>query len=172
MGRAKSLVHRENISRARKLMFREHPEKLEQLRENGLKVTSILVANNKRRALPVGVASRNSLLKSYQLDAATRNLTWTLTGEEFDVLVKGICSYCGIAPQQIHRAGIQINGVFCYNGIDRRDSSQGYVKENCVSCCKRCNWWKSDMTAQDFLAHVRKIASHNHQHALAVGGTK
>ncbi len=43
------------------------------------------------------------------------------------------------------------------NGVDRVDSSRGYVKDNVVSCCKHCNLAKRDRTAEDFIKHCRKV---------------
>ncbi len=43
------------------------------------------------------------------------------------------------------------------NGIDRIDSSLGYIVSNCVSCCKRCNYMKNSLSLEAFIAHVNKI---------------
>jgi len=40
--------------------------------------------------------------------------------------------------------------IYIYNGIDRVDNSLGYVKENCKSCCFRCNKIKRDMSLEEF----------------------
>lgn len=45
------------------------------------------------------------------------------------------------------------------NGIDRYDSAQGYVSGNVVPCCWPCNRAKGSSITEEFLAHVRKIAS-------------
>ena len=44
-------------------------------------------------------------------------------------------------------------------GIDRIDSSIGYVVENCVPCCTLCNRMKSNLSGREFIAHVDRIAS-------------
>ncbi len=55
------------------------------------------------------------------------------------------CHYCGLPP----------------TGLDRIDSSQGYLVENVVPCCYRCNLMKSDLTQADFIAHVRRIIANS-----------
>jgi hypothetical protein len=42
------------------------------------------------------------------------------------------------------------NGSFTYSGIDRIDSSIGYIEGNVVSCCSKCNTAKSDMPFDEF----------------------
>ena len=36
------------------------------------------------------------------------------------------------------------------NGIDRVDNSKGYILENCVPCCKHCNYVKGNLSINDF----------------------
>lgn len=44
-----------------------------------------------------------------------------------------------------------------YN-LDRKDSSIGYIKYNLVTCCKRCNWLKSDkFSYKEFLEIVKLL---------------
>ncbi|AGE49787.1 hypothetical protein PBCVCan184_324R [Paramecium bursaria Chlorella virus Can18-4] len=48
------------------------------------------------------------------------------------------------------------------NGIDRMDSSVGYVFENCVSCCQMCNFMKGKIDPLTFVercAHISYINS-------------
>jgi hypothetical protein len=46
-------------------------------------------------------------------------------------------------------------------GVDRVDSSVGYVEGNCVACCKRCNIAKASMPADEFLAWVTRVFMHS-----------
>jgi hypothetical protein len=48
-------------------------------------------------------------------------------------------------------------GYYLYNGIDRVDNTLGYSKENCVSCCKICNYMKQVLTLEEFYSHIRRI---------------
>lgn len=58
-----------------------------------------------------------------------------LTKEQFQELSNQECHYCGKEGP---------------NGIDRIDNSVGYTFENCVPCCKHCNYVKGDLSLADF----------------------
>ena len=45
------------------------------------------------------------------------------------------------------------NGKFIYNGLDRVDNNLPHTLENCVTCCKHCNYAKRDMSQQKFLEY-------------------
>jgi hypothetical protein len=78
-------------------------------------------------------------------------------------LFKKKCYYCGAIPEikQPHRGKGRYVGVpVPYNGIDRIDSNGTYEKENCVPCCAKCNYMKSDMDISSFTEHILKIANH------------
>ena len=64
-----------------------------------------------------------------------------LTDEQIELLYVGSCAYC-LIPE-------------CH-GIDRVDSNKGYTLENCVSACKICNFFKNDMTLEDFYEWVQR----------------
>lgn len=67
-----------------------------------------------------------------------------MTFEEFESLdcLNVQCFYCGSKS----------------TGLDRVDNSKGYVLENCVACCWRCNSWKSTSSFKDFVLRCRAIA--------------
>ena len=69
--------------------------------------------------------------------AKTRKLKFNLPLNEFISLITASCYYCG------KKGSI-------YNGVDRVDSSKGYIKGNCVPCCTRCNIAKMDCTIEQF----------------------
>jgi hypothetical protein len=69
--------------------------------------------------------------------------------EEFVKIVSSSCCYCGKTPAKA-------NGM----GVDRRNSAEGYISGNCVSCCSVCNYMKLDMSLEDFLEHVQLIHEH------------
>jgi hypothetical protein len=103
------------------------------------------------------------IYEQYQSSAKTRNINFSLTKEEYVEIVKKDCHYCGDpAPiKQPNRGKEKYVGVpVPYNGIDRIDSNKGYEKENCVPCCTKCNYMKSDMNVSLFTEHILKIANH------------
>jgi|ERR1019366_3175221 hypothetical protein len=67
--------------------------------------------------------------------------------EHFTALIAAPCQYCGDLASRIT--------------IDRVDSSKGYVPNNVVECCLKCNMMKRNYTVQDFLSHVAKIHRYN-----------
>lgn len=105
-----------------------------------------------------GVAAKNSVFCSYKQSAAIRNLTFSLTDKELYNLLTDNCYYCGSEPSNVMRVKSG-NGVFLYNGIDRKDNNAGYTIENCVSCCKNCNFMKRKMSIKEFYEHIDKISN-------------
>lgn len=98
---------------------------------------------------------------AYADKARRRLLTFDLSLDEFVMLAKQDCLYCGTAPAlKIRRE--RVRGVSpLMNGIDRVDNSVGYVLDNCVPCCTWCNEMKRHRPQSDFLEHVRRIAQHS-----------
>ena len=70
--------------------------------------------------------------------------SFDLSFDEFLYLILQPCEYCD---------GFDIP----VNGLDRVDNTRGYNKDNVVSCCKRCNYMKSDMTPNQFRKLVGNI---------------
>jgi hypothetical protein len=79
----------------------------------------------------------------------------TLTFEQFlKFTEQKQCHYCHTlldwAPHSNHKESNSIH----YN-VDRKDSSLGYSKDNCVACCGDCNFTKSDkFTQEEFMLLV------------------
>lgn len=108
-------------------------------------------------------AGFNLLLKVYNDGAKKRNLEFLLTIEEFKKLTKENCHYCNCEPKTISRVrgkstkDAKDRGQYIFNGIDRVNNSNGYLLENCVTCCKLCNQMKLDMSYEDFMQHIKNI---------------
>ena len=92
----------------------------------------------------------------YKNRAKRKELTFSITKEEFLNIARKPCFYCGKINSNYMIAGKR-NGGFYYNGIDRFDNNVGYIKENCTPCCKNCNKAKLDQTHEDFLSMVKSI---------------
>jgi len=90
--------------------------------------------------------SPNRVLFAYRNSAKKRGHIFSLTREEFWKLIKGECFYCGESSNK-------------RNGIDRKDNAIGYVIENCVSACRRCNMMKGQMTQMGFIETCTRIAN-------------
>jgi len=80
--------------------------------------------------------------------AKIRNIGFELTKEEFEKLVLQPCYYCGESKE-----GEVI-------GVDRLDSLMKYTINNCVPCCKTCNFMKGTLSMSRFIQHSHKIAKH------------
>lgn len=94
-----------------------------------------------------------------------------LSREDWEKIVFLPCHYCGeidvrtrsfsekkileLTKEEIEKYKVRINGV------DRIDSNLGYFLQNCVPCCKHCNYMKLDYTREEFLNHIEKIYNFN-----------
>jgi hypothetical protein len=100
-------------------------------------------------------SATNCILDWYKRWAKKRHLSWKLPTENFKKLLQGKCFYCGVEHSNVQKG---FTGKrFKYNGVDRLVNSEGYTKENCVSCCKTCNMMKKTMPIVDFLRHIQRI---------------
>lgn len=91
----------------------------------------------------------------YQRRALRKGLEFTLTDEEFLLLVKQSCYYCNKAyTEEIRKVNRRQIHMLT---IDRVDSNKGYTKDNCVACCKQCNTMKMDIPLQDWYNKIELI---------------
>ena len=102
---------------------------------------------NREKILIIGSKWRretfNGRLSSYKRSALLRNIEWNITDEQFKSFWNLDCIYCGDSISTI--------------GIDRVDSSKGYIIDNIVPCCYQCNIIKMDYTEQEFLNKIKQI---------------
>ena len=113
---------------------------------------------SERAWLPFGESSKRKLFSVYKSSARHRGLKWNLTKDEFLRITQQPCHYCGVEPKQICLATETANGEYIYNGIDRKDSSIGYIPSNVVPCCKACNYAKNKLSYDEFLDLIKRIA--------------
>lgn len=116
--------------------------------------------------LPPGEPGFRALLRDYKRNAREHGRIWELSVTRAQELFSGPCVYCGLPPATVKRAGAATQSWFTYNGIDRIDSSRGYVDDNVVSCCPDCNRAKLDMSRDEFLEMVRRIYLHSLQRSV------
>lgn len=131
---------REPLYKAQRAKYRkENREKL-------LEAKRLDFKNNKDKRLIKNKEWSKSLagrLYSYKKSANKRNINWELTDDEFATFWNKNCKYCGLA----------INGI----GIDRVTNNEGYNLNNCVSCCTKCNYMKTNYSENDFFEHIKLI---------------
>ena len=110
---------------------------------------------------PLHHAEYTSLYWHYKTGAKNRGIKFSLTRNDVVAITKQDCVYCGSKPSNVWKSKYpDLVPDLMYNGIDRIDSSQGYLKANTVACCKKCNYAKSDLDLTDFYNHIDKIYTH------------
>ncbi len=107
-----------------------------------------------------GSAMLNALMREYRRRASKKGLDWALSKEQVRIIVSQNCYFCGQPPSQIKRPKQPLWGELIYNGIDRLDNEKGYTPDNCVPCCKACNYAKSDRSVPEFLSWIKNICTH------------
>lgn len=92
-----------------------------------------------------------------------RNRYKEMIFEDFYILSQNNCYYCGEFPSNNqnsadHRSSQKMKdeGDFTYNGLDRLDNNKPHSKENCVACCKYCNFAKRERTVEEFKEWLTK----------------
>lgn len=89
----------------------------------------------------------DGLVKKYKMQAKMRDLCWELDDKCAEALVVQNCNYCNFLPNPV-------------NGIDRKDNSLGYTKDNSVPCCHKCNRAKMDMKYDEWNDWIERLISH------------
>lgn len=112
--------------------------------------------------------SENMYFLKYQAGAKRRNLDWELDKEHFLNLSKQNCYYCNLEPQPYNayanqkryqtKNNLLERSWINVNGIDRVDNHKGYLIDNSVSCCTKCNFAKRHYSQQEFLNWVNRIS--------------
>ena len=110
-----------------------------------------------------GSASLHRLYYSYKERAKRKGLIFEFTEEEFSRIIQEKCFYCGEEPSNNYFGAKGANGGVIYNGIDRIDNTKGYIKENSVTCCQKCNYAKRKMGQEDFYSWVNRIYNNLHE---------
>jgi hypothetical protein len=103
------------------------------------------------RNITTNYAMKNKLFpdshyKQVIKSAADKGLPFEITFEEFKNTVSLPCKYCKIYNE--HES----------IGIDRIDSSKGYILDNIVPCCTICNMCKGTLSILEFKTHIIKLA--------------
>ena len=108
------------------------------------------------RHLSDSQAAKNRTYYMYKENACKKGREFSLSYDEVIELVQQNCYYCGSGPslETVSSEGWK------RNGIDRIDSSKGYIPSNVVPCCSRCNFMKSTMNQPDFYGHISRIYKH------------
>ena len=92
--------------------------------------------------------------------AKKRNIEFAIDRTRFEAIVTSECAYCGIHPREREIKNGH-GGTFTVkaSGIDRIDSSIGYVEGNVVPCCWTCNTMKASLSPTEFREHIKRLAA-------------
>ena len=111
------------------------------------------------KKLKSGRAVRNRIATLYRIGAKRRSIKFDLSDDQLDTLFSGNCFYCGVEPSNYAKEH-WLNGSFTYSGIDRVNNDEGYTIENCVPCCKDCNFAKGKKPIDEFLDYIQRISEY------------
>ena len=98
-----------------------------------------------RRYLKLGTKLSRKVTNFIQ-DSVKRNKELDFSFKEISEIMQEPCSYCGSEDS--------------YSGLDRIDSSKGYIEDNVTACCATCNKAKSTLTVQEYINHCKKVIKH------------
>lgn len=97
---------------------------------------------NKAKLKPINI------MKDYKLCASNRNISFELTLEEFTNIISHNCHYCDYKDD------------IYFNGVDRKNNKLGYTIDNCLPCCRICNFMKCDNDYDDFIGMIGHIGNY------------
>jgi hypothetical protein len=109
------------------------------------------------------------LLSQLRHRARKRGVPCTLTLPQFRYISGLPCAYCSSPPANFYGRKITINygsgarritdrdNLLIFSGIDRVDSSNGYVSNNVLPCCAFCNRAKDDWTLDEFIERLQRL---------------
>jgi len=113
----------------------------------------------KKNWMKSGVAIQNRIFANYKRSAKYRKLEFEIDFEKFVAICEMPCSYCGDKPDKLT---IGKNGQWIHGGVDRIDSSKGYIDGNCTPACEICNLMKFDIPVDTFYEKIDKIYNRIH----------
>lgn len=113
---------------------------------NNYKINNKALIKEKRKKRSVTIGYKiNSRYRSYKERQKEKfNSDIQMSIDEVTKIIIEPCFYCG---------GMDVP----VNGLDRVDNTKGYENGNVVSCCKKCNTMKLDLTVDEFKEKIIKI---------------
>lgn len=127
--------------------------------------TTDLNKKNSKGTQSCGCISSNKDLQTRRLkrvftklksNAKKRKIEFELNEIEVSELINRPCFYCNsFEGNRMKMPPFQGSEVYIeYMGLDRKDSSICYTKENAIPCCFKCNTMKNRMTFKDYLKKI------------------
>lgn len=128
----------------REKQLEEHPD---EYRDHNNQIQALWRAENAEHCARWYRTHVNPRLDALKRSAEKRGIEWRLTDEEAKAMLVRSCVYCGHLDLEVR-----------VNGIDRLDSAKSYTLENCLPCCKDCNYMKGTYDPRTFIERAKKIA--------------
>lgn len=125
------------------------------MRKVSSRIGSLAAAKKKSKGTDWVNSAAKKKFTAFEQKCIIRGKKTSLTQDQFKTLVTSNCQYCGKKPMLDPKD--RNMSTKDLNGVDRVDSSIGYLIDNCVPCCKYCNYAKNDMTVEEFKAHITAI---------------
>ena len=144
--------------------------KAENLKSGKVKSCGCLKNAPARNRLP---DRKDAILRREYSSIKKRNRKFTdydnvISYDEYKSIVNAPCNFCGCVGSRSINDRLRSRGkthicsdeVIHINGIDRIDSSKGYISGNCISCCTTCNYAKNTMSIEQFKTWIRRVYEH------------
>lgn len=107
--------------------------------------------HSKSTQLSAQTITASFVYSNVRSNARIRGIEFTLSKSDVSYLSAQPCHYCGMV------GGNKSERTLNYNGLDRLDSSFGYVLGNVVTCCGTCNLAKRLMKPTEFLDWITRV---------------
>lgn len=98
-----------------------------------------------RERLKIYYWTLTSQYHEYKKRAKKKNIDFLISKEDSNNYYNTNCYYCND----------KIKGM----GIDRIDNKKGYVLDNIVPCCSKCNFMKHVLNKNEFLKRIKQISN-------------
>lgn len=106
-------------------------------------------------------SNQRGIYLRYKANARNRNIHFDISDVDFYILCAKGCYYCGILNGNRSFCSRYSSAQYTYNGLDRVDSSRGYMLDNVVPCCSVCNYAKKSMTQTDFYKWIARVSTYS-----------
>ena len=98
----------------------------------------------------------------YKKKAEKKERVFEITLEDAKQFFHGYCGYCNDKYNGYEEDSFSSNKLKL-NGIDRKDNKKGYTIDNCISCCKNCNFLKGALDPNTLIKRCEHILYYNNE---------
>jgi hypothetical protein len=145
-----------NERQREKQYYKEHREKKreeneEEYLKHNAEIAKIWRNNNKEHVAAFKTNNFKVRFHAIKSQANKKSITWdnSMSDEHCKNLMISPCFYCNFISDKT------------LNGIDRMDSASYYTSDNCVSCCKQCNYMKTSLDVNTFIKRCKHISKYH-----------